>query len=93
MVPAARERLADRELLVRVRAAEFLGIVGAADPRPTLYDALNRTESPVEALLTFNTAVFFHDRRPGAYPFDMSMLDMKAKDGQVERRISYLESR
>ncbi len=91
LVPAAKQRLHDRELLVRVRAAEFLGIVGAADPRPTLYEVLNATESDVEALLTFNTAVFFHDRRPGGYPFDLKALRMKATGGQVRRRISYLE--
>ncbi len=93
LVPAAKERLDDRELLVRVRAAEFLGIVGAADPRPTLYDVLNSTDSPVEALLAFNTAVFFHDRRPDGYPFDLRLLDMKVKGGGVERRLSYLGSR
>ncbi|MHC4179365.1 MAG: HEAT repeat domain-containing protein [Planctomycetota bacterium] len=87
----AKERLDDPELLVRVRAAEFLGIIGAADPRPTLYDVLNTTESPVEALLTFNTAVFFHDRRPGGYPFDLTAIDLKAAGGRVGRRISYLK--
>ncbi|MHC4175985.1 MAG: sulfatase-like hydrolase/transferase [Planctomycetota bacterium] len=87
----AQQRLDDPELLVRVRAAEFLGIIGAADPRPTLYDVLSTTDSPVEALLTFNTAVFFHDRRPGGYPFDLGAIDLKADGGQVKRRISYLE--
>ena len=93
LVPAAKGRLDDRELLVRVRAAEFLGIVGAADPRPTLCDVLNATESPVEALLTFNTVVFFHDRTPNGYPFDLGALDMKVTAGEVKRRISYLEGR
>jgi hypothetical protein len=91
LVPAAKGRLDDPQRLVRVRAAEFLGIVGAADPRRTLYDVLNTTDSPVEALLTFNTAVFFHDRRPGGYPFDLGAIDLKAAGGQVKRRVSYLE--
>jgi hypothetical protein len=34
LVPIARQLLDDPELLVRVRAAEMLGILGAADPRP-----------------------------------------------------------
>jgi HEAT repeat protein len=91
LVPAAKRRLDDPELLVRVRAAEFLGIIGAADPRPTLREVLNTTESPVEALLTFNTVVFFHDRAPNGFPFDLKTLDMKVTAGEVKRRISYLE--
>ena len=90
LVPAAKELLEDDELLVRVRAAEFLGIVGAADPRPTLYEVLNTTESPVEALLTFNTAVFFNDRTPNGLPFDLESLDMKFQDSLVKRRTDYL---
>jgi len=93
LVPAARKRLDDSELLVRVRAAEFLGIVGAADPRPTLVDVLNTTTSPTEALLTFNTVVFFHDRTPSGYPFDLKALDMQVTAGEVGRRIEYLQSR
>ena len=91
LVPAAKQRLNDPEPLVRVRAAEFLGIVGAADPRPTLYGVLNATESPVEALLTFNTAIFFNDRVPNGYPFDLKSLNMKATKGEVNRRVIYLE--
>lgn len=91
LVPAARRRLDDAQPLVRVRAAEFLGIVGAADPRPTLYDVLSTTRSPLEALLTLNTAVFFHDRTPGGYPFDLGAIDLQVTGGQVARRISYLE--
>jgi hypothetical protein len=93
LIPTVRKRLQDSELLVRVRAAEFLGIVAQADPRPTLRDVLNTTESPVEALLTLNTVVFFHDRAGVAYPFDTSTLDMKVEGGEVQRRISYLEDR
>jgi len=89
LVTGAGELLQDDELLVRVRAAEFLAIVGAADPRPTLYAALNATKSNVEALLTFNTVVFINDHLDG-YPFDMSQLKMQAKGGEVKRRTDYL---
>jgi uncharacterized sulfatase len=91
LVPAAKERLEDPERLVRVRAAEFLGIVGAADPRPTLCEALNTTGSNVEALLILNTVVFFNDRTPEGYPFDLQTLEMQATGGQVGRRIDYLK--
>ncbi len=60
----------DPEPLVRVRAAEFLGLIGAADPRPTIADALLKSESPVEANLILNTAVLLQDGKPG-YRFDL----------------------
>ncbi|TVS20044.1 MAG: HEAT repeat domain-containing protein [Planctomycetaceae bacterium] len=71
LVPAAERLLDDPELLVRVRAAEMLGIVSAIDPRPTLQQVLETTESPVEALLTLNTVVFFHDSIENRFPFDI----------------------
>ena len=71
LVPAAKARLKDEEPLVKVRAAEFLAIVGAADPRPTLYEVLNGSPPPAVALLTFNTVVYVNDCLEG-YPFDRS---------------------
>ncbi len=91
LTAAAKDRLDDKEPLVRVRAAEFLGILGAADPRPTLVDVLNTTDSHVEALLTLNTVVYLHDHTRGAYPFDLNALNMKATEGQVSRRLDYLK--
>ena len=55
----------DPELLVRARAAEFLALVGAADPRPVLEDVLLKSESEVEANLILNTAVLLRDGKPG----------------------------
>jgi hypothetical protein len=40
--------------LVRVRAAEFPGLAGAADPRPAIMDALRQTQDPFEASLISN---------------------------------------
>jgi HEAT repeat protein len=91
VVPRAAERLEDPEPMVRVRAAEFLGIVGTMDPRPTLYEVLNTTDSPVEAQLTFNTAAFFHDRTPDRLPFEVQKLDMRVKGGELGRRIGYFK--
>ncbi|NOX53031.1 MAG: sulfatase-like hydrolase/transferase [Planctomycetes bacterium] len=92
LVPAARKALDDTEPLVRVRAAEFLAIVGATDPRPVLYDTLNATDDPAVATLILNTAVFVNDHLKG-YPFDVSRLHMKLKGGYVERRLSHLAGR
>jgi arylsulfatase A-like enzyme len=87
----ASQLLDDPELLVRVRAAEFLGILGAADPRPALYQVLETTDSPVEALLTFNTAVFFHDRSERSYRIDPNRIKMRVQSGETDRRIEYLK--
>jgi uncharacterized sulfatase len=89
LVPAAKERLKDEEPLVRVRAAEFLAIVGAADPRPTLYEVLGSLTSSEKALLVFNTVVFVNDHLEG-YPFDLGKVKLKATGGQVGRRVEYL---
>jgi hypothetical protein len=86
---AAKERLADSEPLVRVRAAEFLALTTGEDPRPALYKSLAATDSPWEALLTLNTIIFLHDR-DSERPFDASRFNIPAKSGEVNRRLEYL---
>jgi uncharacterized sulfatase len=92
LAPAAKELLNDGEPLVRVRAAEFLGLLGAADPRPTIYDVLATSNSPVETLLTLNTVVLLADRQP-PLEFDLSKAKIKSADATVERRIEYMNSK
>jgi len=79
----------DVEPLVRVRAAEFLGLIGAADPRPTLTDVLATTDDPVEALLTLNTVVLLRDGKPG-YEFTLAEDGVKALNQMVKWRLAYL---
>lgn len=87
----------DPDRLVRVRAAEFLGLAGAADPRPAIIQALQETTDPIEANLILNTLVLLRDGQPG-YDFDVSSLEsakwMKAgKEMQAARRMDYLEGK
>ena len=89
LVPAARPLLEDGEQLVRVRAAEFLGIVEAVDPAPTLLDVLATTEDGIEALLALNTLVFLRDGR-WHYKFDLDPDTIKAVIPLVTRRLEYL---
>ena len=82
----------DAELLVRVRAAEFLGLIGAADPRATIMAALAKTESGVEAALILNTLVLLRDGNPG-YAFKVAAPDLTAaarREPLVQRRLQYL---
>lgn len=91
LIPNAKARLEDEQLLVRLRAAEFLGIVDEIDPQPVLAEILNQTESPAEALIALNTVVFFADRAEKPYPFDRQALHMKVKSDGVQRRLEYLQ--
>jgi arylsulfatase A-like enzyme len=60
---AKAEKIAasDPNGLVRVRAAEFLGLAGAADPMPFIYDVLDKTSDPIEANLILNSVALLRD--------------------------------
>ena len=90
LVPAAKKALSDKDLMVRLRAAEFLGIVGEIDPQPVLAEILNETTSPVEATIVLGSVVYFRDCAPKKYPFDATALQMKVKSDGVNRRLDYL---
>ncbi len=89
LVPNARELLGDKNLMVRMRAAEFLGSIKAMDPMPALLSVLNNATTEQELMLTFNAVVYLRDYK--GYKFDSSKLDLKFKAGEVVRRTSYLE--
>lgn len=89
LVPQARELLEDPHLLVRVRAAEFLGRLGAADPRPAIMSVLATSESPVEALITLNAVVYLQDG-PHHYEFPVTADTIRARGDGVSRRLEYL---
>ncbi|MCP4375140.1 MAG: sulfatase [bacterium] len=80
---------ADSEPLVRVRAAEFLALIGAAAPQKVIMDVLATAKHPLEALLTLNTLVLLRDGKPG-YKFDITANSVKANDSTVSRRLQYL---
>jgi arylsulfatase A-like enzyme len=96
LVDKAKElAAADPELLVRARAAEFLGLVGGVDPQAVLEDVLLKSESVVEANLILNSAVLLRDGKPG-YKFDFprgKIVGDRAgspKDRYVTARLDYL---
>ena len=57
----ARELCSHEDLLVRTRAAEFLGLTGIEDPVPVITEALSKTEDGIEALLILNSLVLLMD--------------------------------
>jgi arylsulfatase A-like enzyme len=94
---AATMSAADDERLVRVRAAEFLGLVGVADPRPVLTQALQQTTDPVEANLILNSVTLLSDSPPGYVftlpPEILAAAWAKGKNNQAGRRIEYLRDK
>jgi len=83
----------DSNLLVRTRAAEFLGLIEAADPTAVLLDVLKKTDDPVEAVLILNTIVLLRDHAPG-YQIEVSHKELAPgiiDFGDVQRRMSYLD--
>lgn len=82
----------DPELLVRVRAAEFLGLIGAENPVPIITQSLTRTDDGIEAGLILNTVTLLRDGQPG-YHFDISedlFQPSALKNDTVKRRLEYL---
>lgn len=89
----AESLCAHDDLLVRTRAAEFLGLTGMKHPAPVIMQALSESSDALEALLILNSMVLLRDGEPG-YAFQMSELILDAEvqeDSQVQRRIEYLQ--
>ncbi len=85
----ARKSLDHENQMVRLRAAEFLGIIGALDPRPVLADIINTSKSDQEILWTLNTVVLFNDHHD--LKFDPSSIQRTFdKRDENQRRIDYL---
>ena len=83
------------DLLVRTRAAEFLGLTSLGDPVPVIQEALYASEDGVEALLILNSLVLLMDG-PQQYHFELDPKRLSAvvtQDQQVQRRLEYIRCR
>jgi hypothetical protein len=83
----------DPDNLVRMRAAEFLGLAGIEDPRPALTQCLKDASSFEEAAFILNTITLLHD---GGYPFTLDRGWVPTKwlenrQSNVLRRFQYIE--
>ena len=88
LAKAAEPLLNDKNLMVRVRAAEFLGSIKAVDPMPTLYGVVNTAETEQALMIAFNTIVFLRDQI--GHEYDPSKVKLKFNKGEVYRRVQYL---
>ena len=87
----------DRDNLVRVRAAEFLGLTGAMAPQAILIEALRNAQSMTEANLILNTITLLQDGGLG-YTFDIPADAIKEESLEgnrslIARRMEYLMPR
>ena len=80
--------LKDNNLMVRVRAAEFLGSINAIDPMPTLYSVVNNAKTEQSLMIAFNTIVYLRDQV--GHKYDPEKVTLKFKKGEVYRRVQYL---
>jgi arylsulfatase A-like enzyme len=97
MAEAARAAAAaDPDNLVRMRAAEFLGLAGLEDPRPALVECLKQAESLSEATLILNTITLLHDTVEDCrFALDRSWLPadyFTNAQSNVLRRYQYIEN-
>lgn len=82
----------DPELINRVRAAEFLGLIKSENPSIVMANALYETQDEVEALLILNSIVLMKDGGFD-YIFDIKVENISANvknDSEVKRRLKYL---
>lgn len=82
----------DSDRLVRVRAAEFLGLTEHADPAAVILSALQESQSGIEAGLILNSLTLLRDGQPG-YDFSLQknmLAPPVLKNDTVERRLEYL---
>ena len=90
LAPAVAELLDDEPLVLRVRAAEFLGLVNERDPQPILAGVVNETASAVEATEALNSVVYFRDNHEPPYAVDPAALRPRVGGDGVKRRLEYL---
>jgi hypothetical protein len=83
------------DLLVRTRAAEFLGLTRLADPAPVILEALYECEDGIEALLILNSLVLLMDGpQECTFELDQGRLSPEVTGNQqVQRRLEYIISR
>jgi len=82
--------LQDDQEIVRVRAAEFLGLTGERNPQPILTEIVNTTQDAVLATEALNSLVLFRDFSKGRYPVERSDFKPITKGADMDDRLNYI---
>lgn len=90
--PQARALTEDALSPVRIRGAEFLGVLGSEDAMPLLYKEFSRATNLADALLALNTITYLRDHLD--YDVDPDRLEPHPGVGssQLTRRLEYLRA-
>ena len=86
----AKTLLKDPVLAVRMRAAEFLGRIGAINPQVTLTEIVNTTQNSVEATEALNSVVWFRDFFNDRYPVKRADFHPVSMGADVDDRLNYI---
>ena len=82
--------LKDKSLAVRIRAAEFLGLIGEINPQTVLTEVVNTTDNAVVATEALNSVVWFRDFFEDRYPVARSDFKPVSKGADVDDRLNYI---
>lgn len=91
LADSAEEFLLDSEPLVRLKAAEFLALLGKSDPRPVIQNILLPHDQSVLNLIALNSVVFLRDSL-GMDGWHISPESVRSVNPEVSRRLLYLNS-
>jgi arylsulfatase A-like enzyme len=87
-VSYARELASDVSLPVRIRASEFLGVLGAEDPMAVLYEVISAAAYQTDVLLALNAMTYLRDHLD--YNIDSDRIRPIVESQQIERRLEHL---
>ncbi|MHC4993753.1 MAG: sulfatase-like hydrolase/transferase [Planctomycetota bacterium] len=90
LAPAVKMLLEDENLIVRVRAAEFLGHIDRINPQPILAHIVNTTKDPIVSTEALNSIVWFKDRLEKPYPVKLEDFNPPVMGADVEDRLNYI---
>lgn len=82
--------LEDDWRIVRVRAAEFLGVIRRRNPQPILREVVNTTSNPVLATEALNSVVLFRDFYGDRYAVERSDFHPVATGADIDDRLNYI---
>ncbi len=80
----------DSERLVRVRAAEYLALIGDPHAKSVMEKAIGSSSDSVELNLILNSAAFLYEYDSKAYTFDLGNMKLKVQSPLIKERVKYL---
>ena len=84
----ARKLASDEFLPVRVRAAEFLGVLDDTDPMQILYDVVRLATNEADTMLALNSITYFRDYL--GYEIQSHRINPGVESQQINWRLEYL---